>query len=270
MDHTMQRSKFLTGHRTDNWWIEPVLVLLGLSAFLAYATWAAFQGNHYYSISYLSPFYSPLIYIKSGVAGAAPLWHSLLGEWPSWWPGFLPASPALLILIFPGLFRFTCYYYRGAYYKAFAGSPPGCAIGVIPQKNYQGETWLLIFQNLHRYTMYIALLYIVILGVDAIAAFVHEGIIGLGVGSLILVLNPILLGLYTFGCHSFRHLVGGGKDCFSCSRSGAMQGIYKKVSWMNSNHKLFAWLSLCWVAFSDIYVRLVSMGLISDWNTWGV
>jgi hypothetical protein len=29
----------------------------------------------------------------------------------------LPFSPALLILPFPGGFRFTCYYYRGAYYN---------------------------------------------------------------------------------------------------------------------------------------------------------
>jgi len=36
-------------------------------------------------------------------------------------------SPALLILIFPLGFRFTCYYYRRSYYRAFWWSPPACA-----------------------------------------------------------------------------------------------------------------------------------------------
>ena len=29
--------------------------------------------------------------------------------------------------------------------------------------------------------------------------------------------NAFLLMMYTFSCHSFRHFVGGGLDCFSCS-----------------------------------------------------
>ena len=31
----------------------------------------------------------------------------------------------------------------------------------------------------------------------------------------------------------------------------------------------FAWVSLFWVAVTDLYVRLVSMGVITDLNTWG-
>ena len=38
-------------------------------------------------------------------------------------------TPAILILPFPGLFRFTCYYYRKAYYRSFAMTPPACAVG---------------------------------------------------------------------------------------------------------------------------------------------
>ena len=72
---------------------------------------------------------------------------------PSWWPWFLPASPAFLILAFPGSFRFTCYYYRKAYYRSFAATPPACAVSALPQKKYKGETALLIFQNLHRYAL---------------------------------------------------------------------------------------------------------------------
>jgi hypothetical protein len=29
---------------------------------------------------------------------------------------------------------------------------------------------------------------------------------------------------------------------------------------------LWAWMSLCWVGFSDIYVRLCSMGIWTDWR----
>ena len=31
----------------------------------------------------------------------------------------------------------------------------------------------------------------------------------------------------------------------------------------------WAWASLFWVAFSDLYVRLLSMGLLHDFSTWG-
>ena len=87
----------------------------GVSAFIVYSTWAAFQGNHYEFGPYLSPFYSPLLFGDGH--------HAWFGPKPGWWPAALPFSAALLILWAPGGFRFTCYYYRGAYYKAFwAGS----------------------------------------------------------------------------------------------------------------------------------------------------
>ena len=267
----IKRPSFAATFRTDAWWVEPLVVLLGLSAFVVYSTWAAFQAEFYWWGSYLSPMYSPLIFIKEGVAGGAPMEHAWLGAWPSWWPAFLPASPSLLILIFPLTFRFTCYYYRGAYYKAFAGSPPACGVGAVPQKDYQGETFLLIFQNLHRYALYFALIFVVILSYDAFLAFFYHGKFGFGIGTMVLVINPILLGMYTLGCHSFRHLVGGRKDCFSCAGAGRLQnGVYHKVSWLNGHHKLFAWLSLLWVGFTDFYVRMVSMEVIIDVNTWGI
>jgi hypothetical protein len=36
------------------------------------------------------------------------------------------------------------------------------------------------------------------------------------------------------------------------------------VSWLNERHPLFAWLSLIWVGLTDLYIRLVSMGIIRD------
>ena len=71
-------------------------------------------------------------------------------------------SPALLILPFPGIFRVTCYYYRGAYYKAFWADPPACTVGE-PRKRYLGEaSFPLIVQNIHRYFLYVALLFLVV------------------------------------------------------------------------------------------------------------
>jgi hypothetical protein len=134
---------FLATERKDSWWAAPLATFVVLGAFVVYATWAAFQGNHYTYGPYLSPFYSPELF------GDSP--HALFGPKPAWWPGALPFSPALLILWAPGGFRMTCYYYRGAYYKAFWADPPACAVGE-PRKHYLGENSLpLILQNIHRY-----------------------------------------------------------------------------------------------------------------------
>ncbi|MCZ6695810.1 MAG: succinate dehydrogenase [Acidobacteria bacterium] len=256
--------------RSDRWWVGPLLTVLGLGGFVIYTTWAAFQGNHYYHGSYLSPLYSPVFFVEPSAAGAAPLAHSWFGTWPGWWPAFLPVSPAFFILVFPGSFRATCYYYRKAYYRSLFGSPPGCSVNPVPRGTYRGETFLLLFQNLHRYALYAAIVFIFILSYDAMMAFFRDGRFGVGVGSLVMTLNAVLLGAYTFGCHSFRHLVGGRLDCFSCDGSvGPRYGIWKRVSWLNARHMQFAWLSLIWVGFTDFYIRMVSLGIIRDLNTWG-
>jgi hypothetical protein len=85
-----------------------------------------------------------------------------------------------------------------------------------------------------------------------------------------LLINAVLLATYTFGCHSFRHLVGGRLDCFTCDGAArARHRLWQRVSWLNERHMLFAWLSLVWVGFSDFYVRMVSLGYIRDLGTWG-
>ncbi len=263
------RQGFAATLREDNWWIGPVLTLLGLLAFVIYATWAAFAGNHYYTAPYLSPFYSPVVFTYPAAAGAAPLSHSWFGDWPAWWPAFLPASPALFILPFPGVFRFTCYYYRKAYYRAFSGTPPACSVGALPQKSYKGETAWMVFQNLHRYALYFALLFIAFLTYDAVISFSKDGKFGVGVGSIILTLNVVFLTCFTCGCHAFRHLIGGKLDCFTCDAGSARRhGAWKRVSLLNARHMAWAWISLFWVGFSDLYVRLVSLGIIKDLNTW--
>ena len=268
---------FLSTERTDQWWIEPLWTGLGFLGFVVYTTWAMFQGDYYWWSAhqdgfggYLSPFYSPLLFIKEGVVGAAPLGHALFGSWPEWWPNLIPATPAILILAGPLSFRMTCYYYRKFYYRAYFFSPPSCAVESIPQKQYKGETTLLLFQNLHRYTWYIALAFVLTLTYDGIISFFRGGEFGIGVGSVILVINPILLAGYTFGCHAFRHLAGGKLDCFSCpnGRRKIRYKLWTSISWLNGRHMLWAWVSMIWVAVTDLYIMLVSKGIITDWNTW--
>jgi hypothetical protein len=248
--------------RPDTWWLYPLLTFVGLSAFVVYSTWAALQGRDYTFGPYLSPFYSPELWGDSQ--------HAWIGPKPSWWPGWLLFSPALPILWAPAGFRFTCYYYRGAYYKAFWMDPPACTVGE-PRKSYWGEKRLpLILQNAHRYFMYLALFFIVILTIDAIKGFwfanpaTGKGSFGIGVGSLVLLVNVILLSGYTFGCHSFRHLVGGFKD--EVSKSPALFSAYKCSSCLNRKHMTWAWLSLFWVGFTDLYVRLCAQGIWTDWR----
>jgi hypothetical protein len=250
------RRSFGETTRHDPWWALPAATFVGLSAFVVYATWAAFQGEHYTFGPYLSPFYSPELF------GNSP--HAWFGPKPGWWPGWLPFSPALLILWAPAGFRMTCYYYRGAYYKAFWADPPSCAVGE-PRKGYIGESALpLILQNAHRYFLYFALLFLIFLAWDAIKAFWFDGRFGVGVGSLVLTLNVLLLGGYTFGCHSLRHLVGGRMDCVSRNRT--CHKLYKGCSAFNGRHAVWAWCSLFGVMLADVYVRLCSMGVWMDWR----
>ncbi|MFQ5792168.1 MAG: succinate dehydrogenase [Acidobacteriota bacterium] len=241
--------------RKDSWWIAPALTAVGLGAFGIYATWAAWAGQHFEWGPYISPFYSPLLRFD-------------------WWP----FSPAFLILGAPLGFRITCYYYRKAYYRAFFLDPVACGVGEA-RHDYQGENGIFIFQNIHRFFLYLGILLIFILGYDAIEAMIWpvSGVLpsgemasgpkelGIGVGTLVMALNVLLLAGYTFGCHSFRHLVGGKVDCFSCARLGqARYNAWRGVSFLNRSHMQWAWTSLFWVALTDLYIRLCAMGVITD------
>ncbi len=259
---------FGTTLRRDDWWVGPVATAAGLLLWLAYYFWAAVQGQNYVAGPYLSPFYAPLLFADPSRVGAAEVGHALFGNFPGWWPAFVPASPALVVGYLPGVFRVTCYYYRKAYYRAFFGMPPGCAVGARPQ-DYRGETALLIFQNLHRYTLYIAIALLPFLWLETAYAFTYQGRIGVGVGSILLLSNSVLLTGYTFGCHAWRHLIGGRLNCFSCDGGAhAQHSAWSLSSWLNARHMQFAWTSLICIAVCDMYVRLVSSGVLSDLNTW--
>jgi hypothetical protein len=262
IDVPVERLRFGQTSRKDAWWVAPLVVFIILTSFISYATWAAWQNAHYTYGPYLSPFYSPELW------GSSP--HAMFGPMPDLFPSFIPASPALLILGFPAGFRLTCYYYRGAYYKAFWADPPSCAVGE-PRHHYRGENSLpLILQNVHRYFLYAALIFLVFLSHDVWKALWFtdpasgQTEFGIGLGTLVLFTNVVLLGSYTLGCHSFRHLVGGVLDLLS--RSPLRKKAYDCSSCLNRRHMLFAWLSLFGVMLADAYVRLCSMGVIADWR----
>jgi hypothetical protein len=279
--------------RRDAWWLGPGLTVLGLTGFLIYANlvlfWGAILGAPYFEIRqdrknfsgpevapYLAPFHAPLIYD----AASSHAW--IQESRPSWWPGWLHFSSAMVILIFPAGFRFTCYYYRKAYYRSFWADPPACAVGE-PRKSYWGENrWPLLLQNIHRYFMYFAVLFLVMLWWDALKAFVWPVVegdrvighrFGLGLGTLLMIVNVVFLTGYTLGCHSVRHLVGGRLTCFSCPISQNGQTSYepgtgyKLWQWstrFNEHHMAWAWLSLFSVGFTDFYIRMCAMGVWSD------
>jgi hypothetical protein len=234
--------------RRDAWWTEAIPVIILLGGFGVYATFRAFEGKFFWADPYLSPFYSPLLNF-------------------GWWH----YSPALLILVFPLGFRVTCYYYRKAYYRAFFFDPPACAVSERAHRNYRGETsFPFLLQNIHRYFLYGAIVFLGFLWYDAVRAFMFSGPdgklhFGIGVGTLVLLVNIVLLTSYTLSCHSLRHLVGGKLDCFSCSAfNRARHGGWKRLSFLNERHMLFAWCSLISVGFADFYVRMVASGMIKD------
>jgi hypothetical protein len=240
--------------RPDRWWLAPLTTFVVFTAFVVYATWRAFAGADYYASPYLSPFYSPCLTTEC-VEGSSDF-----GQPFSFWQ----LSPALVILIFPLGFRMSCYYYRKAYYRAFWLSPPACAVAE-PHRGYSGETrFPLIVQNIHRYFFYAAVLVAAVLSYDVVLAFRNEdhewGHMGLG--TLILLANVVFIWLYTLGCHSCRHAVGGRLRHFS--KHPVRYRLWTLVSKLNAQHALWAWVSLFSVAFADLYVYLLATGAFDD------
>jgi hypothetical protein len=244
--------------RTDRWWLQPLLTFSVLVAFIIYSTIRAFMGQDFHAEPYISPFYSPCLASDAACEGAPNI---------DIFPTNAFFTPAIFILIFPLGFRLTCYYYRKAYYRSFWASPPACAVAE-PHQKYTGETRLpLIGNNVHRYFFYAGIVFNVILTYDAIIAFWfprEDGShgFGIGLGSLVLVMNATLLWLYSLSCHSCRHIMGGRLNHFS--RHPIRYKFWTLVSKLNHSHMKFAWVSLFGVALTDAYVWAVSSGLFDD------
>jgi len=250
--------------RRDNWKLQPAVIRLALIAFIVYGTWTALRNGDYFGghgTNYLSPFYSPCV---ASNCPPSVRWGPIT---PSNWT----ITPAILVLVFPLGFRLTCYYYRKSYYRSFWLSPPACAVADAGstkegglRSRYRGETRLpLVLQNIHRYFWYFAVLFAATLTYDAVEAFRFNGGVGMGVGTLVLIVNAVLIWCYTLGCHSCRHLTGGMVK--RLSKAPARTWFWTRISTpLNQRHQLFAWTSLVWISLTDLYVYLVASGAIHD------
>src|SRR5215831_18803167 len=264
IDVPLSRLRFGETARKDTWWVQPLVWGVLFVVGFGYLSWGIIQPHNYWAPPYLTPLASPLIY------GEGP--HAWFGhEAPSWWPSFLPLLPGLFIIAFPGAFRISCYYYRGAYYKSLFADPLACDVGEH-RKSYRGEAkWPFLIQNLHRYALYFALLFMVFLTYDVVKATrfpvspgSEETSFGIGIGTLLMAANVVFIGLYTFGCHSFRHLVGGVLDVMS--RAPARKKVYDCVTCLNRRHGFYAMVSLYSMCATDIYIRCVAAGIITDFR----
>ena len=242
--------------RTDRWWLAPAATVAGLLAFVVYSTWRAFANGDYYAAPYVSPFYSPCLSENCVPMEGGPN-AALVG---GWWT----LSPALIILILPLGFRLTCYYYRKAYYRGFWASPPACAVAE-PHRKYSGESrFPLILQNSHRYFFYAAVAVAAVLTYDALLTFRNADYEWghMGLGTVVFLVNTVLIWAYTLSCHSCRHIVGGRLVHFS--KHPVRYKAWTLVSRLNGRHMQLAWVSLIFVAFTDFYVRLLATGAFDD------
>ncbi len=236
--------------RRDNWWVAPLKMAAFLAAVIGYATWATIVDTNYYADPYLSPIYSPCL-----AANCDHVTFRLIG---GWWV----ISPALLIVWIPVGFRMTCYYYRKAYYRSFFLSPPSCAVKDAAAR-YSGETrFPLILQNLHRYLFWLSWPIIAFLTWDAVMAFSFPDGVGLGLGTILLTVNAAFFLLYSLSCHSCRHLVGGALDVLS--KHPIRKRAWELVTRLNERHGTIALISIALIPISDLYIRLVATGTITD------
>lgn len=229
-------------HRNWPWWIETVATTSALGAFALYSIWEVlFHASGRFG-NYLSPFFSPDL---SGMG--------------------IHFVPALWVIWVPLLFRSTCYYYRREYYRGILWDPPACA-RPEPPRAYAGESKRpLVLNNLHRYFLYLAIAVLVLLWKDALWSLWFHGRLGIGLGSVLLLGNVVLLSLYTFSCHAFRHLVGGGCDRMCGGmRPGVRYSLWKRVSLWNARHGNWAWISMFSVWGADLYIRLLISGVLHD------
>jgi hypothetical protein len=251
--HAVSTRRLGATARRDRWWVAPLATAIGLGAFGVYSIYAGAVGTDYLytggGARYLSPFYSPNL--KSFGLDVS-------------------FTYAFFVMWVPLGFRLTCYYYRKAYYRAFFLSPPACAVAGA-RRRYRGESaFPFILQNVHRYFLYLATIVLGFLWYDAIRAFLFrtsDGSLefGVGLGSLVMLANVILLSCFTFGCNSLRHLIGGRLDCFTCSASArARHGMWRRATVFNTRHMAFAWISLGSVALADLYIRLAASGVFHD------
>jgi hypothetical protein len=119
--------------------------------------------------------------------------------------------------------------------------------------------------NIHRYFLLFGIILCFILAYDVYLATKFpvspgsaETTFGLGFGTLLMAANVVFISLYTFSCHSFRHMVGGVLDVFS--RSPLRKKAWDCVTCINKRHGAWAMVSLYTMCSTDLYIRLCRAG----------
>ena len=247
---TAARGFGATSRRT-RWWLAPavqgtVFTVCATYLFISGVLLTPLFDTPYEVDGYLSPLFSPLIVLPFLPAWFSPAILDPVGS--RWLPGDLLLLPQGLL---PLLLR----------------RPPGLRRGraVASPAFSLAASVTFLFQNLHRYFLYLAFIPLVVLWVDAFTSFRLDGAWRIGLGTVILTVNAALLTGYSLSCHSLRHLVGGKIDCFSCSRNTQIRhGLWQRLTSINRHHMAWAWASLLTVTFADVYVRLLALGVITD------
>jgi hypothetical protein len=249
-------------NRIDNWLNKPIAMGLGLTAAMLYTAWRLFLFPE--SISYelegskvMSPIFSPNV-LEWELFG--------LKEWgetdaPSW------VNAAVLVLWIPFGFRGTCYYMRRVYYRTFFASPVACWVDepeINKKLGYKGEKRLFIFNNLHRYFLYAAMIILVIKWWDVTHTLHFDEGWGMSLGTLVMAVEAFLLTMYVTSCHALRHLAGGALDRWTTGISRLRGKLFGSISILNRSHGFWFWTSLTFVFFGDLWVLAVSEGYLSD------
>ena len=250
-------------NRIDNWWSQPLAMGIALTAALIYTFWRLFLYDA--DISYalegstvMSPIFSPNV-LEWELFG--------LNEWkhPEW------VNAAVLVLWIPFGFRGTCYYMRRVYYRTFFASPTACWVDepdINKAIGYKGEKRLFIFNNLHRYFLYAAMVILLIKWWDVTHTmhFDSDTVHGYGVsiGTFVMAIEAFLLTMYVTSCHALRHLAGGMLDRWTTGISRVRGVLFGKISILNRSHGFWFWTSLIFVFLGDLWVLAVADGRLSD------
>ena len=248
-------------NRIDNWWSQPLVMGTGLTLALVYTFWRLFIYSTDGTISYtlegsvvMSPIFSPNV-LEWDLFGLSSWDH------PSW------VNAAILVLWIPFGFRGTCYYMRRVYYRTFFASPVACWVDepdINKKLGYEGEKRLFIFNNLHRYFLYAAMIILLIKWWDVTHTMTFDDGIGISIGTFVMGIEAFLLTMYVTSCHALRHLAGGVLDRWTTGISRIRGKLFGKISVLNRSHGFWFWTSLAFVFLGDLWVIAVCEGHISD------
>ncbi len=178
-------------------------------------------------------------------------------------------SPTILVVPVAGLFRLTCYAYRKDYYRHIFNHPQSCVVREdSSSRGYSGETTLFAFNNLHRYLLYAGIALLPFFYYDFYVSLTYSGNFVLRFGSLLLLTNALLLTLWTFSCHAFRHIFAGGNvKCFDCAlQPTGRKRFFNAQSMLNKYHEEFAFISLIVIILVDLYLRALLAGFPVDFT----